>query len=933
VTRSLSRRSLALVVIGVEAAAVFARLIDVPERLGWALRVVLPTIGVCLLPGAAVVLASLPRRTWALTELLIVAFGTSAALVQLATIAALIGHFNAPTMLSVLLAGTIALAIVGAVGHSRADAVKVTGAELAWWAGVMVLGGFLYMQGSPYASGEDYLHLGVIRRLAWAPHPAVDNIYFAPGIIYTYPFPAIHYLVALISRLGDVDPIFVYHKLRFFWGPVALASLVVVARRVFGSMAVGLACGFTALAFTAAGTFATVPSLTWGQLVPYSHASDVAMGVLLPATLAFFMIFLEAEERSEARFMFIGAASLVLTLSIVHIREVVQLLVYLGAYVLYLLWARSERKLLGRTAMLLVATLVIAGAFTAWQETVVTHVGSVVSAERADLVRTVRSSSALELLQPPLPLFSSFVGYYWTMFWGWNPFLLVAAAPVLLAFRRKPLVWLVAASLVCYLLIIRFPLFGAPYIYLTYFEILFTPVRNVIFFLQLIAGAALFLLTGAFGGKGVARSALLAALVCVALAAVWHLPRTFLDQHQDVLLVPVIASLIWALVLGRRPVPDPALRGEATGRGTRGMRPRLIGVAAAIAAVGLIAAWHLTSRPAPIIHVRWADDVGSSERVLQEARFKLVKERRMEGTSWSYTLLDSSRDNVRALVESPAVGDTHEINRGTFTVNEQAPRGSEVEWAGSGLPVLGSPIGFDVVLILLIALAALSFASTGVIGLASIAEAAADTALAHPRPGLFCGVVVALGVLTFTPSLSPLVVRAPMGRPVDTVRAISCGTRPPRRAPYSPAGVDVVVSDLRSCPPTPELMAWVRDNVPVDAVFAVDTWNEHPPSVFFPQQYVGWSGLDSNFLNPEELFGPYLRFYRRALAVHAAQPFFNDKETDAERGQFVDTLGITHVLVDPAFHDLVVSALEGHAMFEKEYDAGGWAVFGVHSSP
>ena len=28
-------------------------------------------------------------------------------------------------------------------------------------------------------------------------------------------------------------------------------------------------------------------------------------------------------------------------------------------------------------------------------------------------------------------------------------------------------------------------------------------------------------------------------------------------------------------------------------------------------------------------------------------------------------------------------------------------------------------------------------------------------------------------------------------------------------------------------------MAWVKANVPVDGVFAADTWNEYPPSVFF----------------------------------------------------------------------------------------------------
>lgn len=930
--RPVSRRALGLAIIGVEAAAVVARFVDAPDGFAWPVRVVIPAICIGVLPGAALALASVPRRSWALTELFVVAFGMSVALVQLAVIAALLGHFNAVTMLSGLLLATTALAVIGAARHPRADAVTATGAELAWWTSVIALAAFLYLQGSPYTLGEDYLHIGVIRRLAWLPRPALDNIYFAPGVIYTYPFPAIHYLMALISRLGDVDAIFVYHKLRLFWGPVALASLVVVGRRVFGSMTVGLACGFTALAFAAAGTFASVPSLIWGQLVPYSHASDVAMGTLLPVTLAFVTTFLDEDQGREARFFFIGAAGLVLTLSIVHIREIVQLIVYLGTYLVYLLWTRAERKLLGRAAKLLAATVVIAGAFTVWQETVVTHVGFLVSNERAELVRTLRSSSALELLQPPLPLLSSFVGYYWTMFWGWNPFLLAATALVVMAFRRQRLVWLVGASVLSYVLIIRFPLLGAAYIFVTYFEILFTPVRNVIFFLQLIAGAALFLIAGACGRKGVLRGGLLAVLVCVALGAAWYLPRTFLEQHQDVLLVPVIAMLIWALVRGRQPAVAPVVRTETVQRDSTGIRWRVIGAAAAAAAVALIAAWHLTSRPAPVINVRWASDVGGSERVLQEMRFTLVKQRWMEGTTWSYALLDSSPDNVRALVESPAVADTHEINRAAFTVNEEAPRGSEVEWAGSRLPVLGSPFGFDAVLIALIALVVISFARNGAMDVSPIADALPGAAPASPSPALFGCVVVALAALTFTPSLSPLVARAVKRRPVDTVTAIACEERPSRSAPYLPPGVDVVISSLRSCPPTPALMQWVEDHVLADAVFAVDTWNEHPPSVFFPQQFVGWSGMERNFLNPEELFAPYLRFYRRALAVHGAQPFFNDKETDAERRQFVDDLGITHVLVDPAFHDVVVPALRDNAMFEKQYDAGGWAVFRVRPS-
>jgi hypothetical protein len=322
--------------------------------------------------------------------------------------------------------------------------------------------------------------------------------------------------------------------------------------------------------------------------------------------------------------------------------------------------------------------------------------------------------------------------------------------------------------------------------------------------------------------------------------------------------------------------------------------------------------------------------VGATERVLHEVRFNLADLRQMEGTSWSYALLDPSRENVQALVQSPAVADTHEINRRTFQVNEAAPRSDKVTWAASRIPVLGHPVGYDIVLILLIG-TAVTAALRGAAG-ATLPTADAillGAEMRHPRPVLFGAAVLALAGLTWTPDLSALAITERLHRPADTVTAIPCGEKPQRLAPYAPEGVEVAVTTTLSCPPTPELMEWVTTHVPVDAIFAVNTWNEHPPSVFFPQQFTGWAGLDSNFLNPDELFGPYLRFYRRTLAEHGAQPFFNERESAEDRRAFVEALGITHVLVDPAYHDVVVTALEGNAMFEKQYDRGGWAVFRV----
>jgi hypothetical protein len=925
---SLSRRASIALLVGVEIAASSARWLNAPEPAVWPLRVVLSTAAIAVLPGASLLLAALPARAWSISELFVFGFGISAALVQLAVITALLAHVSPLVILAALFTLTMACAIVAGRRNLTGTAVVMGGTDVLWAVVLAVLAAFLYVQGSPYASGEDYLHLGVIRRLSVLPRPALDNIYFAPGVIYTYPFPGIHYLMALVSRLGDVDPIFVYHKLRFFWGPVALGSLVVMGERMFGSRAAGLACGAAGAAFAAAGTFASVPSLIWGQLAPYSHASDVAMGVLLPVALAFCMAFLDAEEPRERRVLFAGAMGMVLMLTIVHIREIVQLLVYLGAFLLYLLWARRTDRLTARTALLLVSTLVIAVGFIVWQQTAVEHIGSLVSNERADLVRVVSSASLLELLQPPLPLFSSFVGYYWTLFWGWNPILLVSVPFLVVAYRRRPLVWLMAASVFCYLLIVRFPLFGVPYVYLTYFEILFTPVRNIILFLQLTAGASLLWIAYRLRGGGSGRAWVVGAIVCAALALVWRQPRMFLEQHQDVLLIPVLVVLGWMLFQSRqREAPAHAGAIPAGGDSTRWMAAA---VACSLAAAALIVAWQVTSRPAPVINVRWDAKVSGAERVLQEVRFRLVKQRFMKGTTWSYALLDPSPRNVQALVASRAVADTNEIDRGRFLVNAAAPLGTDMAWAGSYLPVIGSPAGFDAVAIALIIAAIYAFRRSRRLrfgGRVFSGEQSVDAP--EDVPPLFYAMVAALAVLTFTPQHSPLVSRTSLQRPADPVAGMSCGHSAARPAPYAPEGVTVVIKDLAACPPTPALMHWVSAHVPIDAVFAVDTWNDNPPSVFFPQQYVGWSGLNSNFLNPDQVFGPYLRFYRRSLAEHQAQPFFNDRETDAERQAFVEAVGVTHVLVDPAFHDVVVNALRGNSSFQKVYDADKWAVFQV----
>src|SRR5438034_674179 len=72
-------------------------------------------------------------------------------------------------------------AIRGGLGP-RVDGYDVSLAVL-----LVATGTVLYAKGSPMYSGEDQIHISVVRRLAYLANPAIDNIYLSPNTIYTYP--------------------------------------------------------------------------------------------------------------------------------------------------------------------------------------------------------------------------------------------------------------------------------------------------------------------------------------------------------------------------------------------------------------------------------------------------------------------------------------------------------------------------------------------------------------------------------------------------------------------------------------------------------------------------------------------------------------------------------------------------------------------------
>jgi hypothetical protein len=270
---------------------------------------------------------------------------------------------------------------------------------------LIVFSALLYGLGSPVDWYEDQVHVAIVRRLSALSAPRLDNLYFSPGIVYTYPFPGTHYFMALVARLTDLDALVVYQKLRFFWGPAAVVMAYLLARAAFGSAAFACGVAMTIVVLTFNGAFGLVPGFAsgWGQLMPFSHPSDVAMTVLLPALLTVACRFVLARSRGESSFYLAATIGMTTMLTVVHIREAVQFVVYVACFLLASLAVPRFRAYSSRTVAVLALVIGIAAAYVGWQGQQTSLVADVVADQRARLVGIVASSAIITLLSSSAP--------------------------------------------------------------------------------------------------------------------------------------------------------------------------------------------------------------------------------------------------------------------------------------------------------------------------------------------------------------------------------------------------------------------------------------------------------------------------------------------------------------------------------------------------
>jgi hypothetical protein len=890
-----------------------------------ALQLVLATFVVAVVPGGLAVLAWRATPSLGLLEWLAISVALSFGIVHLITVAMIVAHGGVPTLSGALVA---ALGAAGAwLVVARRTATTRVSIDIEDAIGVLllvVLGGLLYVQGSPVGEWEDQVHAAIVRRMAALPRLTLDNFYLTPGVVYTYPFPSTHALMAFITQLSNLDAMFVYHKLRFFWGPAALLMIYLGALAVFGRRAVATAALVTAAVLTLTGVFAVVEGSYWGQLAVHSHASDIAMAVLLPALLALSYRYVDSDVKRERWLLLTAVVLLLFMLTVVHIREVVQYAAYFGCFLtvsaLYAPFRRNVRP----TLVLLSLMFAVVALYLPWQSATVGHITELVGNERGRVLRVLTATPPRELfLAPAWNVFSSFVLWIEAAFHGLTQLLLLAGPVAIVFFRNRPLVWLIATSTFAYLLVMNVPALAGAYILLTYSEILVTPIRNITPFLHLLAGPLLYAigtcLWTSLRPRAVAVPAIVGAGVAIGLLG--YLAPLAANRTESGFFVPAI--LAWGstfLFLGAR--------GAATAAGRS--RAVLAGIAAVSALVALWPDHSPAAPPPPVINVRWAAGVDDATRVALERRFSLTEqERTNDPNTRVYQIADVSRSNVEAIVRNAAVDDTHHVDRAVFTV-ERPPR-PWYRYPNRALLAV-TAVGLWICGFVLPPLAARAIRRNA---------NAIDGFLAAPfhRAGpAYALVLIPVAGITVSPGLSPasLVPVAPFGRvdiPAAMWRQMECVTQDEQSPDLGDTyehGEAVMLTGLTSCPPSAELVAWVEAHVPAEAVFTINRWNRFLPPVYLPQQVVALSGFDFS-LPMEALLTPgYARAYRESMRERGVQPFFNDQESLDRRRAFIRDVGATHVLVDPQYYESMRRVLDAlPQLVSLRYADGRWAVYEV----
>ena len=117
---------------------------------------------------------------------------------------------------------------------------------------------------------------------------------------------------------------------------------------------------------------------------------------------------------------------------------------------------------------------------------------------------------------------------------------------------------------------------------------------------------------------------------------------------------------------------------------------RTLAATTGVVLITFTVAYYLTYEPAPEIRILWRATLEPERLTELERRFLLVNPLPFEDRL-TYDILDTSRENLKALVNSPDVDDTDRVDRVGYTIPPDIPYGASWMWVAHRLPVLRIP--------------------------------------------------------------------------------------------------------------------------------------------------------------------------------------------------------------------------------------------------
>ena len=242
------------------------------SELGGVAAFLLAAAAVCLLPGAACVLAFRPaRRGLTHVDALCLSLLASIVVAQVITSVSVLAHLPLPRVSR----GVLVVAACVVVFHRRGwfDFRLKDWTDRLFLGGSLALG-LLVLPAEPTFLFEDQIHVSVMRRLMALVHPSLSNLYMLPGVVYTYPLPGLHGLVAAVGSLADVDPIFAYAKMRSVWTIGTLLIYYRLGATLFGGSQLYRRCSAVILLLlTLNGNLSKLPGFYAGQMTTVPHVS------------------------------------------------------------------------------------------------------------------------------------------------------------------------------------------------------------------------------------------------------------------------------------------------------------------------------------------------------------------------------------------------------------------------------------------------------------------------------------------------------------------------------------------------------------------------------------------------------------------------------------------------------------------------------------